>query len=125
VFEDPGGAESYEHDGWTFEYDRGADGNQYKVDELNAAEIQLLGRVTCERVAKAWPSQEGEFVDKINHGRKYVVSSTLTHPEWENTTVISEDVPNQIARLKRETEGPILVAGSGHLGRNAIGQRAG
>jgi dihydrofolate reductase len=115
VFEDPGGAESYEHGGWTFEYDRGADGDQYKLDELNAAEIQLLGRVTYEAFAKAWPSQEGDFADKINQGRKYVVSSTLTDPEWENTTVISENVPHHIARLKKETEGPILVAGSGTL----------
>ena len=115
VFEDPGGAENYEHGGWTFEYDRGPDGNQYKAEELNAAEIQLLGRVTYEGFSKAWPSQEGEFADKINHGRKYVVSTTLTDPEWENTTVISANVPDEIARLKNETEGPILVAGSGTL----------
>jgi dihydrofolate reductase len=115
VFEDPGGAEGYEYGGWTFEYDRGADGDQYKYDELNTAEIQLLGRVTYEGFAKAWPSQEGDFADKINHGRKYVVSSTLTNPEWENTTVISKNVPNEIARLKKETEGSILVAGSGTL----------
>jgi dihydrofolate reductase len=115
VFEDPGGAEGYEYGGWTFEYDRGADGDQYKFEELNAAEIQLLGRVTYEGFAKAWPSQEGNFADKINHGRKYVVSSTLMDPEWENTTVISENVPDEIARLKAETEGSILVAGSGTL----------
>ncbi|HEX3565675.1 MAG TPA: dihydrofolate reductase family protein [Acidimicrobiales bacterium] len=115
VFEDPGGAEGYEHAGWTFEYDRGAEGDQYKLDELNSAEIQLLGRVTYEAFAQAWPSREGDFADKINHGRKYVVSSTLTNPTWENTTVISENVPDQIARLKNESEGPILVAGSGTL----------
>lgn len=115
VFEDPGGAEGYEHAGWTFEYDRGADGDQYKLDELSTAEIQLLGRVTYEAFAQAWPSREGDFADKINHGRKYVVSSTLTDPKWENTTVISENVPDEIARLKNETEGPILVAGSGTL----------
>jgi dihydrofolate reductase len=115
VFEDPGGSENYEHGGWTFEYDRGADGDQYKLDELNGAEIQLFGRVTYEGFAKAWPSREGDFADKINHGRKYVVSSTLPHPEWENTTVISHNVADQIARVKKETEGPILVAGSGTL----------
>jgi dihydrofolate reductase len=115
VFEDPGGSEGYAHGGWAFDYDRGADGDQYKLDELNAAEIQLLGRVTYEGFAKAWPSREGDFADKINHGRKFVVSSTLTDPEWENTTVISENVPDEIARLKKETEGPILVAGSGTL----------
>jgi dihydrofolate reductase len=115
VFEDPGGAEGYEYAGWTFEYDRGADGDQYKLDELTVAEIQLLGRVTYEAFAQAWPSREGDFADKINRGRKYVVSSTLIDPKWENTTVISENVPDEIARLKDETEGPILVAGSGTL----------
>ena len=115
VFEDPGGAEGYEHGGWNFEYDRGADGDQYKLDELNAAEIQLFGRVTYEAFAKAWPSREGDFADKINRGRKYVVSSTLTDPKWENTTIISDNVPDEIARLKEATEGPILVAGSGTL----------
>jgi dihydrofolate reductase len=115
VFEDPGGAEGYEHAGWSFEYDRGAEGDKYKFDELDTAEIQLLGRITYEAFASAWPNQEGDFADKINHGRKYVVSSTLTDPEWENTTVISDNVPAEIARLKEETDGPILVAGSGTL----------
>jgi dihydrofolate reductase len=115
VFEDPGGSESFEHGGWTFEYDRGAEGDQYKFDELDSAEIQLLGRVTYEGFAKAWPSQEGDFADKINRGRKYVVSTTLTNPAWENTTVISDNVPTEIARLKKDSGGPILVAGSGTL----------
>jgi dihydrofolate reductase len=115
VFEDPGGAESYEHGGWTFEYDRGADGNQYKLDELMTAEIQLFGRVTYEGFAKAWPSREGDFADRINQGRKYVVSTTLKDPEWENTTVISDNVAEEIARLKEEAQGPILVAGSATL----------
>jgi dihydrofolate reductase len=120
VFEDPGGSESFEHGGWTFEYDRGSEGDQYKFDELDSAEIQLLGRVTYEGFAKAWPSQEGDFADKINRGRKYVVSTTLTDPEWENTTVISNNVPDEIARLKKETDGPILVAGSGTLVRTLL-----
>ena len=121
VFEDPGGAETYEHGGWNFEYDRGADGDQYKLDELNAAEVQLFGRVTYEGFAKAWPSREGDFADKINQGRKYVVSSTLTNPEWENTVVISDNVPERVAELKNETEGPILVAGSGTLVGTLLG----
>jgi dihydrofolate reductase len=115
IFEDPGGAESYEYGGWTFEYDRGADGDKYKFDELDTAEVQLLGRVTYDAFASAWPSQEGDFADKINHGRKCVVSSTLTDPQWENTTVISDNFADGIAQLKKETEGPILVAGSGTL----------
>jgi dihydrofolate reductase len=115
VFEDPGGAEGYEHGGWTFEYDRGDDGNKFKLDELMEAEVQLLGRVTYEGFAAAWPSREGEFADKINNGPKYVVSTTLKDPEWQNTTVISGDVPEEIAKLKSETNGAILVAGSGTL----------
>jgi dihydrofolate reductase len=115
VFEDPGGAEDYEHGGWTFEYDRGDEGNKFKLDELMEADIQLLGRVTYEGFAAAWPSREGEFADKINNGPKYVVSNTLTDPEWKNTTVISGDVVEELAQLKAQTTGTILVAGSGML----------
>jgi dihydrofolate reductase len=115
VFEDPGGAEGYEHGGWTFEYDRGDDGNRFKLDELMEAEVQLLGRVTYQGFAEAWPQREGEFADKINKGRKVLVSTTVTDPGWENTEVISDDVPAQLARLREDTEGNILVAGSGKL----------
>ena len=120
VFEDPGGAEGYEHGGWTFEYDRGDDGNKFKLDEVMEAEVQLLGRVTYEGFAEAWPSREGEFADKLNSDPKYVVSTSLTDPEWQNTTVIDGDVPAEIAKLKDETEGVILVAGSGTLVRTLL-----
>ena len=115
VFEDPGGAEGYEHGGWTFEYGRGDDGDKFKLDELMEAEVQLLGRVTYDGFAAAWPSRDDEFADRINRGKKVVVSTTLTDPTWENTTVISAEVPQQIAKLKGETDGVILVAGSGTL----------
>jgi dihydrofolate reductase len=115
VFEDPGGAEGYEHGGWTFEYDRGDDGNKFKLDEVMEADVQLLGRVTYEGFAEAWPSRDGEFAEKINSDPKYVVSTTLEDPEWENTTVISSDVAEEIANLKQRTNGVILVAGSGTL----------
>ena len=115
VFEDPGGAEGYEHGGWTFEYDRGEEGNKFKLDELLQAEVQLLGRKTYEGFAAAWPSREGPFADKLNSDPKVVVSSTLTNPEWQNTTVISGDVVAEVSKLKQETEGVILVAGSGTL----------
>ncbi len=85
VFEDPGGAEDYEHGGWTFEYDRGDEGNKFKMDELMEADVQLLGRRTYDGFAQAWPSQEGPFADKINNGPKYVVSNTLTGPAWPAT----------------------------------------
>lgn len=115
VFEDPGGAEGYEHGGWTFEYERGEDGHQFKVDELMEAEVQLLGRVTYQRFAEAWPSREGVFADKLNSDPKYVVSTTLEDPEWHNTTVISGKISEEIAKLKEQTNGSILVAGSGTL----------
>lgn len=115
VFEDPGGAGEYEHGGWTFEYDRGEEGNTFKLDELMEAEVQLLGRVTYEGFAEAWPSREGAFADKLNSDPKYVVSTTLTDPSWQNTTVISDQVTDRIASLKAQTAGNILVAGSGTL----------
>ena len=108
VFEDPGGAESYEHGGWTFEYDRGEDGGQFKLDEVIEAEVQLLGRVTYESFAAAWPSREGPFADKLNSDPKVVVSTTLENPTWENTTVISDNVVDGIRSLRDETEGAIL-----------------
>jgi dihydrofolate reductase len=115
VLEDPGGSESYEHGGWTFEYDRGEDGNKFKLDELTDSQVQLLGRVTYEGFAAAWPSREGPFADKLNNDPKYVVSTTLTNPEWQNTTVIAGDVVDEISKLKAETDGNILVAGSATL----------
>jgi dihydrofolate reductase len=115
VFEDPGGTEGYEYGPWTFEYDRGNEGNQFKLDELNEAEVHLFGRVTYEGFASAWLSREGEFADRMNGAKKVVVSTTLADPEWQNTTVISDDVPGQIAKLRDNTDGAILVAGSGAL----------
>ena len=120
VFEDPGGAENYEHGGWTFEYDRGDDGNAFKLDELTQAEVHLLGRVTYEGFAKAWPSREGEFADRLNNDPKVVVSTTLRDPQWHNTTVIDGNVPSEIAKLKNDTDGVILVAGSGTLVRTLL-----
>src|SRR4249919_3141476 len=120
VFEDPGGSEDFEHGGWTFEYDRGDDGNDFKLDELMGADVQLLGRVTYEGFAEAWPSREGEFADKLNADPKYVVSNTLENPGWQNTTVISGDVVGGLKNLKDDTAGTILVAGSGTLVRTLL-----
>jgi dihydrofolate reductase len=115
VFEDPGGSEAYEHGGWTFEYDRGDEGNSFKLDELMDADVQLLGRVTYEGFADAWPSRDGPFADKLNNDPKVVVSTTLESPTWNNTTVVSDDVVGRISKLKEDTDGSILVAGSGTL----------
>jgi dihydrofolate reductase len=121
VFEDPGGSEGFEHGGWTFEYDRGDDGNAFKLDEVMTAEVHLLGRVTYEGFAAAWPSRTGEFADRFNNDPKVVVSTTLTDPEWHNTTVISSDVADEISKLKERTDGVILVAGSGTLVATLLG----
>src|SRR5436853_2766018 len=115
VFEDPGGSEGYEHGGWTFEYNRGEDGDQFKMDELTNADVQLFGRVTYEGFAAAWPSREGPFADKLNNDPKYVVSTTLTNPTWQNTTVIADNVAEEVAKVKAATDGTVLVAGSGTL----------
>jgi dihydrofolate reductase len=117
VFEDPGGAEGFEHGGWSFQFNRGPEGDKFKGDELMAAGAQLLGRVTYQGFAAAWPKMGGDpFGDKMNSMPKYVVSSTLEQAEWENSTVIDGgDAMERIAGLKQEVDGDILVAGSGQL----------
>ena len=120
VFEDPGGAEGYQHGGWSFTFDQGADGGKFKLDELMAADAQLLGRVTYEGFAKAWPAMEDPvgFASKMNAMPKYVVSATLTDPAWNNTTVITLE---EAGKLKDQYQGDILVAGSGQLVRGLTG----
>ena len=115
VVEDPGGSESWERGGWAFQFDRGDEGNQFKLDEVMASEALLLGRVTYEGFADAWPSRSGEFADKFNSMPKYVVSTTLKDPEWNNSTVIADDVPAAVAKLKQDIDGDILVNGSVRL----------
>jgi dihydrofolate reductase len=120
VIEDPGGSENYRHGGWTFEIARGEEGDQFKLDETMEAEVQLLGRVTYEGFAEAWPSREGEFADKFNTMPKYVVSSTLGEPEWNNSTVLRGDFATEVAKLRQEVDGVILVAGSAQLVQGLI-----
>src|SRR3954447_2508667 len=88
--EDPGGAEGHERGGWAFKFERGEEGDKFKLDEVMNAHALLLGRVTYEGFAAAWPSREGEFADKFNNMPKHVVSTTLDDPEWNNTTVIKD-----------------------------------
>lgn len=112
VVEDPGGAEGSPYGGWAFTFERGDEGDAFKYEELMSAEVQLLGRRTYEGFAEAWPSRTGDFADKINNGAKYVVSSTLRDPSWQNTTVIGID---DVAGVKEQVDGNILVAGSVQL----------
>jgi dihydrofolate reductase len=115
VVEDPGGAEDFKYGGWSFEISRGDEGDKFKLDETMASEALLLGRVTYEGFADAWPSRDGEFADKFNSMPKYVVSSTLRDPSWTNSTVLSGDVGSEVAKLKQQVDGDIVVHGSVQL----------
>ena len=115
VIEDPGGSEDFRHGGWSFEFDRGEEGDKFKLDEALEADALLLGRVTYEGFAAAWPSRDGEFADKFNNMPKYVVSSTLEAPEWNNSTVLKGDVPEEVSKLRQGAGGDIVVHGSGQL----------
>jgi dihydrofolate reductase len=117
VIEDPGGAEGFEHGGWTFEFSTGEEGDKFKLDELMASDAQLLGRVTYDGFAKAWPTMEGTggFGEKMNGMPKFVVSATLERPDWNNTTVLKGDLAAEVATLKQRFDGDILVAGSARL----------
>jgi dihydrofolate reductase len=122
VMEDPGGSENRRHGAWTFEFDRGDEGNKFKLDETLASDALLLGRVTYEGFAEAWPTREGEFADKFNTMPKYVVSSTLTDPEWNNTTVLTGDLGEEVAKLKEGHEGDVAVHGSAMLAQALLEQ---
>ena len=115
VMEAPGGGEDFKHGGWSFEISRGDEGDQFKLDETMSSEALLLGRRTYEGFAAAWPSREGEFADKFNTMPKYVVSSTLENPDWNNSTVLKGDVAKEVAKLRREMDGDIVVHGSARL----------
>ncbi len=115
VMEDPGGGETFEHGGWAFKFERGEEGNRFKYEELMSADALLLGRVTYEGFAAAWPNMnQDEFGQKMNSMPKYVFSSTLSDPSWENSHVIKGDLAGEITRLKDEV-GELLVAGSAQL----------
>ena len=120
VMEDPGGAENFKHGGWSFEIARGEEGDKFKLDEAFSSEALLLGRVTYQGFAEAWPAREGEFADKFNSMPKYVVSSTLDEPEWNNSTVLKGDVAQEVGKLRQEQDGDIVVHGSARLVQTLI-----
>jgi dihydrofolate reductase len=116
VMEDPGGAESSRFGGWTIPYwndELGA----FKAEELSASDALLLGRVTYEGFAAAWPNMTDEqgFANQMNGNRKYVVSSTLDKAEWNNSSIINGDLVEELTRIKQEPGQDILVAGSATL----------
>ena len=127
VMEDPGGAEGFKHAGWTFRFNRGPEGDQFKLDELEGVEAQLLGRVTYEGFAQAWPNMQDEvgFADRMNGMPKYVVSTTMDDADatWENSTVIRGDIVRELSDLKERLEGDLLVAGSAKLVQSLVENR--
>ena len=115
VIEDPGGSEDFKYGGWSFEIDRGDEGDKFKLDEALDADALLLGRKTYEGFAAAWPSRDGEFADKFNNMPKYVVSSTLKDPDWTNSTVLDGDLSEEVSKLRQDVDGDIVVHGSAQL----------
>jgi dihydrofolate reductase len=120
VMEAPGGDDGFVRGAWTFEFDRGDEGNKFKVDETMASDALLLGRKTYDGFAAAWPEREGEFADKFNSMPKYVVSSTLQDPSWPNTTVLAGDPVDEVSKLKEDADGELVVHGSGTLVRALV-----
>ena len=116
VIEDPGGAEKFKHGGWSIPYWT-EEIAKFKFDELMATGAHLLGRVTYQGFAAAWPTRkdEGGFADRMNALPKYVVSTTLKNAGWNNSTIIKEDIVEAIARLKQQSGQDLLVAGSATL----------
>jgi dihydrofolate reductase len=119
VVEAPGG-EDFKYANWSFEFDRGEDGEKFKEDEAFGAEALLIGRKTYEGFSAAWPNYQGELADKYNSMPKYVVSSTLKDPSWNNTHVLSGDVREEVTKLKQEVPGEIQVPGSIRLAQELI-----
>lgn len=115
VMEDPGGAEKFERGGWAFQFNRGPAGDKFKLDEAMAAGALLLGRLTYEGFAASWPTQTGDFADKMNSMPKHVVSTTLEGVKWNNSHLIKSHVVEEVSELKAMPGGDILIAGSGRL----------
>ena len=122
VMEAPGGDDNFVRGAWTFEISRGEEGDKFKADETMESAALLLGRRTYEGFAAAWPERDGEFADKFNNMPKYVVSSTLDDPSWTNSTVLKGDLAEEIAKLKQDQDGDIVVHGSAQLAQALIEQ---
>ena len=120
VIEDPAGVQGFRLGGWFFETDRGKDGERFTLDKTLETEALLLGRLSYEFFAATWSSLGGELADKLNSVPKYVVSSTLEDPDWNNSTVLKGDVVDEVSRLKQALDGEIVVFGSPQLARTLI-----
>jgi dihydrofolate reductase len=120
VVEDPAGVEGFKRGGWFWETDRGEDGERFTLDSTLGAEALLLGRRSYEFFAATWSSRGGALADKMNGVPKYVVSSSLEDPDWSNSTVLKGDVVEEVARLKCELSGEIVVLASAQLARTLL-----
>jgi dihydrofolate reductase len=120
IVEAPSGTETFERVGWTDDFSRGPEGETFKFEETRASDALLLGRVTYDEFAPVWPQIPGEFADMFNAMPKYVVSSTLENPEWNNTTVLRGDVVEEVAGLKKRFDRDIVVHGSPQLAQTLI-----
>jgi dihydrofolate reductase len=117
VMQAPGGGEEFAHAGWTFAIDTGEEGRGFKFEEAMDSAALLLGRVTYEGFAAAWPTMEGPFADQFNGMPKYVVSATLTDASWNNSTVLRGNLVDEVTALRDSIDGEITVHGSGTLVR--------
>jgi len=122
VVQDPAGAEGFGRGGWIGRIgERGRDqAAKVLLDEALGAEAQLFGRRTYEFLAARWPSRSGELADRLNDMPKYVVSSTLKDPDWNNSTVLAGDVIREVSKLRGDLDGEIIVAGSIRLVRTLM-----
>jgi dihydrofolate reductase len=122
VVQDPTGEEGFRHGGWFFQVgdkDR-EEWAKVELDEALAAEALLLGRRSDEWFAARWTSRSGEWADRLNSLPKYVVSSTLADPAWNNSTVLEGDVVTEVSKLKQELDGEIVVYASRQLARTLM-----
>ena len=117
VIQDPAGDEGFRHGGWVGLIKDSPELNQLALDEALGAEALLLGRRSYEWLAARWPSRSGQLADRLNSLPKYVVSSTLEEPDWNNSTVLKGDVVREVSKLKHQLDGEIVVPASFQLVR--------
>jgi dihydrofolate reductase len=120
VIQDPAGDEGFRLGGWVGLIKDSPQLNRLALDEALGAEALLLGRRSYEWFAARWPSRSGELADRLNSLPKYVVSSTLQDPDWNNSTVLKGDVLHDVSRLKQELNGEIVVPASFQLVRTLV-----
>jgi dihydrofolate reductase len=120
VIQDPAGDEGFRVGGWVGQIKDREELNRLTLDEALGTEALLLGRRSYEWVAARWPSRSGELADRINSLPKYVMSSTLEHPDWSNSTVLKGDVLNEVSKLTQELNGEIVVWASFQLVRTLM-----